>query len=69
MGTRLQDENARILNALYEGMVSATIKLYENGVIGENTGHTHTDIMYVLINHLGFNWEDALYWLDWFDVE
>lgn len=69
MGTRLQDENARILNALYEGMVSAAIKLYEKGEIGENTGHAHTDIMYVLINYLDFNWEDALYWLDWFDVE
>lgn len=75
MGTRLQDEGNRILNAVNEGQVIAVITLYERDMLSTcekfSVGKERTkrqEIFQILHKHLGMSYPEAIYWLDWFHI-
>lgn len=74
MGTRMQDEGHRILEALEEGMVTAVITLYNSKTIPDRShpGATVSPwqrIHTILTSELGMNEESADYWLNYFQVK
>jgi hypothetical protein len=69
MGTRMQDESRRILNALDEGKVFAVITLYDKGLLNSVKYPKRYVIKAILERDFEMTVEDADYWLDWFNVK
>ncbi len=74
MGTRMQDEGNRILNAVEEGTVGAVITLWDNQLILQNLGdfvkyERRNGISKILKEQFKFKDEQINYWLGWFKVD
>jgi hypothetical protein len=77
MGTRLQNEGNRILNAVNEGQVIALLTLWDKGLIITQESKesldsvgvprtTRQELFHILVSQMAFDNIEATYWLDWF---